>query len=57
MFDSDWLPSLQCIRIWSRESRVLPRRVGKDMEPKADSRIGNTCLKIWSRGPKAESTY
>ena len=39
------------------EPRVLPRRVGKDMEPRADSRIGDAGIKILSREPKADSMY
>ena len=56
MLDSDWLPNPQCIKIWSREPRVLPRRVGNVLRYGAESRkptqcikIGNACIKIWSR--------
>ena len=56
MLDSDWLPNRQCIKIWSREPRVLPRRVGNVLRYGAESRkptqcikIGNACIKIWSR--------
>ena len=56
MLDSDWLPNRQCIKIWSREPRVLPRRVDNVLRYGAESRkptqcikIGNACIKIWSR--------
>ena len=38
MLDSDWLPNRQCIKIWSREPRVLPRRVGNVLRYGAESR-------------------
>ena len=72
VLDSDWLlraevvaeTSRQCVKIWSQEPRVLPRRGGNVLSNGAESRkptqcikIGNVCIRKWSREPKADSMY
>ena len=54
ILDSDWLPSRQSIKIWSRKPTQCIK-IGNacikiwNREPTQCIKIGNACIKIWSR--------